>query len=94
MIQVEVAYARADIQRILSILIEADSTVAMAIERSGILLLFPEIDLTKQPVGIFSQCCQLTDHLKEGDRIEIYRPLSKHPMEARRQRAKSAKKKK
>ena len=57
------------------------------IDRSGILDIFPEIDLGKQKVGIFSQARGLMDIVKEGDRIEIYRLLVIDPKEARRKRA-------
>ena len=86
-IKVEVAYARADVQRIIPLEIEADSTIETAILRSGILNLYPEIDLNKQVVGIFSQLRKLSDRMQEGDRIEIYRPLFIDPKEARRRKA-------
>src|SRR5882724_8268134 len=69
-ITVEVAYARPDTQRILTVQVEADTTIETVIERSGILELFPEIDLMKQKVGVFSKAKKLTDQVKEGDRIE------------------------
>ena len=86
-ITIEVAYARKDQQRILSVVVSAGSTIEVAIRRSGILDLFPEIDLTKQNVGIFSKQKLLSDEVKAGDRIEIYRPLTTDPKEARRKKA-------
>ncbi|MHB1948366.1 MAG: RnfH family protein [Gammaproteobacteria bacterium] len=85
---IEIAYARPDQQKILSVEVKEGATIEEAIDRSGILEIFPEIDLTKQKVGIFSQIKKLTDRVKEGDRIEIYRPLLIDPKEARRKRAK------
>jgi putative ubiquitin-RnfH superfamily antitoxin RatB of RatAB toxin-antitoxin module len=61
--------------------------VEQAIALSGIVSHFPEIDLTKNKVGIFSQICPLNQLLQENDRVEIYRDLALNPMEARRQRA-------
>ena len=87
-ILVEVAYARVDVQRILSVELEAGSTVETAIKTSGILNIFPEIDLQKQKIGIFGKLCQLSDVVHDGDRIEIYRPLIIDPKEARRAKAK------
>jgi len=86
-ITVEVAYACPDRQCILTIQVDAGSTIETVIDRSGILEFFPEIDLMKQKVGVFSKIKKLTDQVEEGDRIEIYRPLIIDPMEARRSRA-------
>jgi len=87
MIKVEVAYAVPDIQRIFTVYVMPGSTIEMAIDRSGVLEVFPEIDLLKQKVGIFSKQKKLSDIVSEGDRIEIYRPLTIDPKDARRKRA-------
>lgn len=84
---IEVAYAKSDKQLILSIEVPELCTVEQAIELSGILDEYPEIDLTKNKTGIFSQICTLNKCLQENDRVEIYRSLAIDPMEARRQRA-------
>ncbi|HSW93248.1 MAG TPA: RnfH family protein [Gammaproteobacteria bacterium] len=86
-ITVEVAYATREIQRILVIKVTEGSTIETAIERSGVLDIFPEIDLMKQSVGIFGRKKKLSDTVSEGDRVEIYRPLEIDPKEARRLRA-------
>ena len=54
-------------------------TVAEAIERSGILGQFPEIDLAHQKVGIFGRITRLDAPLEEGDRVEIYRAITADP---------------
>ena len=84
---IEVAYAKADEQLIMTIQTSDPCTVEQAIEQSGILKHYPEIDLAKNKVGIFSQICTLNKCLQENDRVEIYRSLAIDPMEARRQRA-------
>ena len=84
---VEVAYATSEQQLILSVKVEEGCTVDQAIALSEIVTRFPEIDLTKNKVGIFSQVCSLNKLLQENDRVEIYRDLALNPMEARRQRA-------
>lgn len=84
---VEVAYATSEQQLILSVKVEEGCTVDQAIALSEIVTRFPEIDLTKNKVGIFSQICSLNKLLQENDRVEIYRDLALNPMEARRQRA-------
>jgi putative ubiquitin-RnfH superfamily antitoxin RatB of RatAB toxin-antitoxin module len=87
---VEVAYARPDVQIIVPLKIGAAATVEAAIRRSGLLERFPEIDLTKNAVGIFGKPCSLAQALRSGERVEIYRPLLADPKEARRHRAANA----
>ena len=43
--------------------------------------------MRENKVGIYSRPAKLTDQLKDGDRIEIYRPLLADPKEIRRKRA-------
>ncbi len=86
MIAVEVAYATPDQQLLIPVSLAANSTVEQAIEASGILREFPEIDLSQQKVGIFGQVCGLDKSLSAEDRVEIYRPLKQNPMDARRGR--------
>ena len=88
MLHVEVAYASPGQQKILTVQIQEGDTVEVAIKKSGILDLFPEINLQSQQVGVFSKTKQLTDFLSDGDRIEIYRALLIDPKEARRSKAK------
>ncbi|PLX34067.1 MAG: RnfH family protein, partial [Hyphomicrobiales bacterium] len=54
-------------------------TVQEAIERSGILKQFPELDLQKQKVGIFGRISKLDKLLEDGDRVEIYRAITADP---------------
>ena len=88
-VSVEVAYATPVKQLIINIELSISSTIRMAIEHSGILHIFPEIDLTKQKIGIFGKERLLSDRIKAGDRIEIYRPLLIEPKEIRRRKAKN-----
>lgn len=87
MIRVEVAYAKPQEQVILNVIVPEGATAEDAINSSGILKRFPEIDLVKTKIGIFSSGCKLDHVLKEFDRIEIYRPLLHDPKDARRSRA-------
>lgn len=86
-ISIEVAYAKPDTQKIISVRVPDGTTIHDAILHSGILQLFPEIDLAVHTVGIFSKPKILTDFVQEGERIEIYRPLTIDPKEARKKRA-------
>ena len=90
-INVEVVYATVSQQKIIALQLLAGSSLEQAIQQSGILLLFPEINLAKNKVGIFSAQKKLTDVVHDGDRIEIYRPLIIDPKEARRRRVKNNK---
>lgn len=86
-IRVEVAYATPAEQVIVPLEVEAGASVASVIQRSGILREFPEIDLRVNKVGVFGKACDLEHLLRDGDRIEVYRPLIADPKEARRARA-------
>lgn len=86
-IELEVAFAKPDKQIIVTIQLEKACSVQQAIDESGILQEYPEIDLTKLKVGIFGKVCDLERIVKAGDRVEIYRPLLQNPMDARRNRA-------
>lgn len=93
-IKIEVAYALPDKQTLLSLKIDKELPISEAIQLSGILGLYPEIDLNTVKVGVFSKLAKLTDTLHDGDRIEIYRPLIADPKEVRKQRALKAKEEK
>lgn len=86
-IAVEVAYATPEEQLICTAIVAKGASVQQTIEASGILQHFPEIDLNRNKVGIFSKVCKLEQPVSEGDRVEIYRPLLIDPKEHRRQRA-------
>ncbi len=84
---VEVVYATPKQQVLLSLQLVAPCSVQQAIMQSGILQQCPAIDLDQNTVGIFSKRVELTDLVKDGDRVEIYRPLIIDPKQARRLRA-------
>ena len=91
-ILVELIYALPHEQKILTIEVSRDCDIQNAIIQSNILELYPEIDLKVNRVGVFSKVSKLTDTLRDGDRIEIYRPLIIDPKEARKARALKQKK--
>ncbi len=85
---VEVAYAGEKEQALLEVQGHPGITVGEAIERSGILGRFPEIQLGKlNKVGVFGKLAKLDAPLNPGDRVEIYRPLIADPKAQRRKRA-------
>ncbi|OUD14021.1 RnfH family protein [Thioflexithrix psekupsensis] len=87
LLAVEVAYAKLEQQVLIPLRVPENTTVQRAIELSGILLKFPEIDLNQNKIGIFSKPCKLAQTVRMGDRIEIYRPLIADPKAVRKQRA-------
>ncbi len=74
---VGVAYAKPTVQVWKHVDVPETATARDAIDRSGLLAQFPEIDLAVMKIGIFGQICTLDRPLKAGDRVEIYRPI--HP---------------
>lgn len=76
---VGVCYAEADRQLWMKLEVPDTSNVEQVIELSGILKQYPEIDLSKQKVGIFGKIAKLDAEVKEGDRVEIYRQITADP---------------
>jgi putative ubiquitin-RnfH superfamily antitoxin RatB of RatAB toxin-antitoxin module len=87
LIVVEVAYADPEQQVIVALKMPEGATVEQAIDASGLLNYFPEIDRGRMKAGIFGSVCKLDQSVRQADRVEIYRPLIHDPKEARRQRA-------
>jgi putative ubiquitin-RnfH superfamily antitoxin RatB of RatAB toxin-antitoxin module len=77
--QVGVAYSEPAQQLWLRIEVPDETTVQQAIEQSGILNKFPDIDLATANVGIFGKGAELDSLLKPGDRVEIYRAITADP---------------
>ena len=86
-IRVEVVLAMPDRQELMALEVAAGSTLADAIAQSGITRMFEGFELDTAKVGIFGHKARSDQVLREGDRVEIYRPLIADPKESRRQRA-------
>lgn len=91
MIHVEVVYALPNEQRVYTLVVNKSMTVEEIIKQSGVLERYPDIDLAKNKVGVFSRNVKLDATVRDKDRIEIYRPLLADPKEIRRKRAEQAK---
>ena len=76
---VGIAYADKFKQVWLKLEVPDGSTVRQAIEHSGLLSQFPDIDLERQKVGIFGKLTKLDAPIVEGARVEIYRPITADP---------------
>jgi putative ubiquitin-RnfH superfamily antitoxin RatB of RatAB toxin-antitoxin module len=86
-VRIQVCYAKPDTQFLRNLVVPAETTLRQAVERSGLLQEHPGVDLSVCRVGIFGKLKEPDTVVREGDRIEIYRPLIADPKEARRKRA-------
>lgn len=86
-IEIELVYVSATRQRLLSIQADAGATVAEVISQSDIDLDFPDENIDDLAVGIWGKLVDRDHIVRDGDRIELYRPLQIDPREARRQLA-------
>jgi putative ubiquitin-RnfH superfamily antitoxin RatB of RatAB toxin-antitoxin module len=86
-LQVYVAYATPQDEFVKPMRVATGTTVGQAIEGSGVLARYPDINLVTQPVGIYGKKKTLDTVLRERDRVEIYRPLLADPKDSRRKRA-------
>lgn len=86
-LSVSVVYAEP--QRVFDVRVSLPNgaTVADAIARSGIREQRPDIEISDDRLGIFARKALPATELRDGDRVEIYRPLRIDPKEARRLRA-------
>ncbi|WP_306603526.1 RnfH family protein [Azonexus sp.] len=87
LIAVEVCYPLPDKQEQIRIQLPAGSSLQQALETSGLLTKYPEIDLKKNKFGIWNKLSKPDAVLRDFDRVEIYRPLIADPKEVRKQRA-------
>jgi len=90
-IRVEVAYALPDKQAIVEVQVAAGTTALQAAQLSGIAGQFDDMDLDNAKLGIFGKVVSPQQVLREGERVEIYRPLIADPKEVRKARAARAK---
>lgn len=87
LISVQVVYALAEQQTLITLEVPLGSQVEAVIRQSGVLEQHPEIDLNTASVGVFALLVGLDEPVSAGDRIEIYRPLQVDPKAQRRERA-------
>ena len=85
--RVEVVFALPDRQLLETITVDEGASVADALRLSGIEERFPDVSLDELQVGIWGKPVERTQALRDGDRVEIYRPLELDPREARRLKA-------
>jgi putative ubiquitin-RnfH superfamily antitoxin RatB of RatAB toxin-antitoxin module len=83
---VGVCYAQSDRQLWMRLEVPDNSTIEETINLSGVLKLYPEINLSSQKVGIFGKIAPLDTAVKDGDRVEIYRQITADPQMVQRRR--------
>jgi uncharacterized protein len=86
-LSVEVVYALPSGADAVALTLAAGATAGDAVRASGMLERHPEIDLERQKIGIHGRVVAEKAPLRDGDRVEIYRPLPVDAKEARRRRA-------
>jgi hypothetical protein len=85
--RVSVAIALPDRQEVIELDLSAGATVADAVAAAQLGGRFPGIDLAAMRTGIWSRAAKPSAALREGDRVELYRPLKADPKQMRRTRA-------
>ena len=86
LIEIEVAYALPDKQLLEYLKVPCGTTVAQALQLSGICKKFPEIQLDSKNLGVFGKLVKPETILQNHDRVEIYRHITVDPKEKRRKR--------
>ena len=87
MLEIEIVYGLVDRQVLKGMTVAEGTTIREAALQSGLEVEFLELDLQQAPLGIFGKVVKDETVLRDGDRIEVYRPLLIDPKEARRKRA-------
>lgn len=88
---IEVIVAWRSAQEIVTVELEEGATALDALRRSGLAARHLGIDLGDPALGIFGHRVKPDTPLREGDRVEIYRPLKADPKDARRAKATAGK---
>ena len=86
-IAVELVYALPDKQVLRSLTLAEGSTVADVISRGNLAKDFPGLELADTQAGIWGQPVGRDHVVRDGDRVDLYRPLEMDPREARRLKA-------
>jgi uncharacterized protein len=88
LLSIEIVYAQPERSLVKSFSVGPGALLADALKLAALDVDFQGLDLANATVGIFGSVVSRDRPLKDGDRIEIYRPLAAEPKLARRQRAK------
>ncbi len=86
-LEIEVVFALPERQRLVALTMEPGATVADAVAESGLADEFPDHDIAGAKLAVFGRLASRERPLRNGDRVEILRPLKADPKEVRRQLA-------
>ena len=86
--RIQIVYARPEHQEVRYVELQDSARLGEALQASGLLQDFPEIDWVSGAVGVSGKVRSLTTPLQDGDRVEIYRPRLVDPKLRRRERLK------
>jgi hypothetical protein len=87
LIHVELVFASEQMQQLLSVDVAKGTSAREAMTDSELVQDFPDIDFTQCPLGIWGRIVHDEQSLRQGDRVEAYRPLRRDPRDARRELA-------
>lgn len=87
LLRIRVIYALPDHQASVDLQLPPGTSLTEAVSRSGLLQKFPEAAVRPLSCAIFGRAVPLTYQLRDGDRIEILRPLQIDPKQSRREAA-------
>lgn len=82
--RVEIVFALPEQQELFEVVVEEGATVADVIAKSQLSGRFPGQDFGALQAGIWGEIVARDQVVREGDRVELYRPLEIDPKEARR----------
>jgi hypothetical protein len=91
--RIEIAYAEPQRAIVKVLRLAPGSRVSVALRLAALDPDFAGVDLANAVLGIFGKLTHADHALQEGDRIEIYRPLTADPKAARRARARESRRK-
>lgn len=91
LVDVEVVFATGEEQVLIALRVPIGASVEEVIAASEVTRRFPDIPVEEHAVGIWGRVVERDHQVRNGDRVEIYRPLQIEPREARRQLARVGK---
>ena len=86
-IEVEIVLGTPERQVLQAVTVDNGATIADVVAASGIAARFPDLDIDSLATGVWGNVLPRDYAVKDGDRIELYRPLEMDPREARRKLA-------
>jgi putative ubiquitin-RnfH superfamily antitoxin RatB of RatAB toxin-antitoxin module len=84
-LRIEIVLAMPERQFLQGLSVPQGTSIADAVKMSRVAEVFPELDIAALSFGIWGNVVGRTCNVRDGDRIEVYRPLPVNPRDARRQ---------